>query len=76
MAIKNIYITDNDSTNQLTALCGILWADGYLRDIDNCNEISEKMIFLRLFSADIAEKRREIIMKYENGEFEGYKNLT
>lgn len=60
--LVDIYISDNDSTNQLTALCGILWADGYLRDIDNCNEISDKMELLRLFSADIAEKRREIIM--------------
>ncbi len=72
----DIYISDNDSINQLSALCGILWADGYLSDIDNFNEITEKMELLRMFRADTAEKRREIIIKYGNEEFEKYKNLT
>jgi hypothetical protein len=74
--LVDIYISDIDKTNQLSALCGILWADGYLSDIDNFNEISKKMEFLRMFSVEIAEKRREIIMKYGSGDFEKYKNLN
>lgn len=71
----DIYISDNDSINRLSAICGILWADGFLRDVDNLNEITEKMEFLRIFRSNVAKKRREIIMKYRNGDFESYKKL-
>lgn len=68
-----IYVSDNDSTNQLSALCGILWADGFLRNIDDYNEITSKMEFIRIFRGETTEVRRKIIMKYRNGEFDCYK---
>lgn len=68
----SIYINDNNDINQIGSLCGILWADGYLIKMDDLNEISSKIEFLRFFKCETSDKRRKAIMKYKNGELKKF----
>lgn len=69
----DIYINDNESVNQSNAIQGILWADGYLRNIDDMDEIIKNMQLLRMFNKDCKEDRKVVIEGYKNGEFERYR---
>ena len=69
----DIYINDNESVNQSSAIQGILWADGYLRNIDDIDEIIKNMQLLRMFNKDCKEDRKVVIEGYKNGEFERYR---
>ena len=69
----DIYINDNESVNQSTAIQGILWADGYLKNIDDMDEIIKNIHLLRLFKKDCKEDRYVIITDYINKELECYR---
>lgn len=71
--LMDIYVNDIDDKNQLCALRGILWRDGFIKNINDMQEFSKKIQFLRLFKCDNREKRREILNEYKNGAFESYK---
>lgn len=71
--LMEIFVNDSDSKNQLCALRGILWRDGFIKNINDMQEFSNKIQFLRMFKSDIKEKRREILTEYENGAFDSYK---
>ena len=69
----DIYINDNESVNQSTAIQGILWADGYLKNIDDIDEIIKNIQLLRLFKKDCKEDRNIVITDYINGKLECYR---
>lgn len=69
----DIYINDNESVNQSTAIQGILWADGYLRNIDDMDEIIKNIQLLRMFKKDCKEERNVVIADYIDGKFECYR---
>lgn len=69
----DIYINDNENVNQSSAIQGILWADGYLRNVDDMDEIIKNIQLLRMFNKDCKEDRNIIIADYINGEFECYR---
>lgn len=69
----DIYINDNESVNQSTAIQGILWADGYLRNMDDVDELIKNIQLLRMFKKDCREDRGVIIADYLNGKYESYK---
>ena len=71
--LMDIYVNDTDGKNQICALSGILWRDGFIKNINDMQEFSKKIQFLRLFKSDNREKRREILNEYKNGAFESYK---
>ena len=71
--LMDIYVNDTDGKNQICALSGILWRDGFIKNINDMQEFSKKIQFLRMFKSDNREKRREILNEYKNGAFEDYK---
>jgi hypothetical protein len=68
-----IYIDDRERANQSSAIKGILWADGYLRNVDDMDEIIGKMELLRLFNKEGIEDRKAAIADYRNGKLERYR---
>ena len=68
----DIYINGED-VNQFTAIRGILWADGYLRNIDDMDEIIVNMQLLKMFKKECKEERKNVIADYINGAFECYR---
>ena len=71
--LMDIYVNDTEDKNQICALSGILWWDGFIKNINDMQEFSKKIQFLRMFKSDNREKRREILNEYKNGAFEDYK---
>lgn len=69
----DIYINDEDDVNQSTAIDGILFADGYLKSVDDLDEIMKNMQLLRIFVKDSTDERNLVIEKYKKGDFEHYK---
>ncbi len=78
--LVNIYINDEDEVNRTTAICGVLWADGYLvepgiryirdgYDEDVLTEINKEKELIKEFKNDKIEERKRIINSYLNGEF-------
>lgn len=68
-----IYIDDSERVNQSSAIKGILWADGYLKNVDDMDEIIRKMQLLRLFNKECIEDRKVAIADYRNGKFVRYR---
>lgn len=75
-----IYINDEDSISRNTAICGVLWADGYLKipgyrlirasyDEKECTEINKEKELIQEFKNENIEERKRIINSYLNGEF-------
>ena len=59
---KDIYIHDENETNRLQAILGILWHDGKIDRIDDTDEFSRKLDLIRAFDLDSAEAREKLIL--------------
>lgn len=60
--LKDIYINDNEDTNRIQAINGILMQDGL---IDNIQEILEKIDLIRAFSDTDKITREKFIKEYQ-----------
>ena len=60
--LKDIYINDNDDTNRIQAINGILMHDGLIEDI---KEILEKIDLIRAFPDNDKTTREKFIKEYQ-----------
>ena len=69
---KYIYKKATDKIEVSCAITGLLYNKGYIRDIDDVEELSNNSsIRKRMKSLDVSE-REEIIQKFERGEFDAF----
>lgn len=56
--LREIYLHDADETCQTAALCGMLWHDGILQDINNPNEFSENIELIKSYTKKYKESAK------------------
>ena len=71
--LMDVYINDRDSAIRTCAIEGILYAKGYIKDIDNISEFMQKKDFIKMFRNENIDSRRNMIKELMNGNFENYK---
>ena len=68
--LKEIYINDDDKTIRGTAVDGLLYNKGYIKDPLDMKEFMATLNISRLFMLDDIQQRKEIIMLLESGKLE------
>lgn len=62
-SLIDIYITDYKSDNRITALCAILYRNGFLQYLNDINEFQENIELIKKFNVDTEEQRKEIVLE-------------
>ena len=66
--LADIYINNNNSVNRSTAVMGILYNKGIIKDRDSIKESNDVINLRKKFKSEDSAERQEILKKFENGE--------
>lgn len=67
---KNAYLNSDDSVARSTAVDGMLYCKGYIKDPEDLQEKGELVGMSRAFISDDRELRRKKIARFEKGDFD------
>ena len=66
--LADIYINNNNSVNRSTAVMGILYNKGIIKDRYSIKESNDVINLRKKFKSEDSAERQEILKKFENGE--------
>ena len=66
--LADIYINNNNSVNRSTAVMGILYNKGIIKDRDSIKESNDVINLRKKFKSEDSAERQVILKKFENGE--------
>ncbi len=66
--LTDIYINNQNNVNRNTAVMGILYNKGIIKDRDSIKESNDAINLRRKFKSEDCAERRIILKKFENGE--------
>ena len=66
--LADIYINNNNRVNRSTAVMGILYNKGIIKDRDSIKESNDVINLRKKFKSEDSAERQEILKKFENGE--------
>ena len=66
--LADIYINNNNRVNRSTAVMGILYNKGIIKDRDSIKESNDVINLRKKFKSEDSAERQIILKKFENGE--------
>lgn len=66
--LVDIYINNSNSVIRITAVMGILYNKGIIKDRNSIKELNESINLLKKFQSEDSIERQKILEKFENGE--------
>ena len=67
-SLVDIYINNSNKVNRSTAVMGILYNKGIIKDRDSIKESNDVINLRKKFKSEDSAERQEILKKFENGE--------
>lgn len=66
--LTDIYINSSNKVNRSTAVMGILYIKGIIKDRSSIKELNATTSLRKKFKSEEREERKEILQRFENGE--------